>query len=156
MSPHTRQTGQHILILRQLHLRLGIGRAGARHEDIQYESRAVQDTAGHNLLDIARLRGREFVIEDYNINLVIGAIGRNLVQLTRADVDARRRLGQALRETTHGNNIGRLGQKLQLAQELLGLLDRLTVTNDGHNYGTLAQILRLFDRGILFFCHPMG
>jgi hypothetical protein len=66
-------------------------------------------------------------------------------------------LWQALSKTAHGDYIGCLSQELQLAQELLSLLHRLTVTNDGNHYGTLTQILLLLalrSYDFFGFSHP--
>ena len=56
VGPHTRKPGQHVLVIGQLHLRLGIGGLRPRHENIENQARTVEDTARHRLFDIARLR----------------------------------------------------------------------------------------------------
>ena len=138
MGPQTRQARQHVLVVGQLHLRLGIGRPRPRHEDVENQARAVEHAAGHGLLDVTGLRGRQFVVEDHHVDLLVAAVVGDLLQLARPHVDARRGLGQPLREALHGGDVGRFGQKLQFV-EVLGSLPRvLVVAHHGHGHGTLA------------------
>ena len=111
------------------------------------------------LLDVARLRRRQLVVEYRHVDLVLGAIGRYLLQLARADVYARRGLRQTLRETTHRDDIGRLGQKLQFAEKLFGLLDALSVAYDGHYHSAHAFVARGIGRRryvVIAVYHPQG
>ena len=64
VGPQALQTRQHIAILRQLHLRLGVGRLCAHGEDVEDERRAVQDLHLQLRLDVAYLLGRELIVED--------------------------------------------------------------------------------------------
>nr|DAF45424.1 MAG TPA: hypothetical protein [Siphoviridae sp. ctBLh2] len=150
VGPQTRQPGQHVFVVGQLHLRLGIGRLGPRHEDVEDQARAVQQTAGHLLLDVARLRRGEFVVKDHHVDLLFTAIVGNLLQFARTDIDPCRRLCKALRETLDGDDVGRLGQKLQLVEILLGLAGILVVANDGNEHGTLLPVGRLRGRRGIF------
>ena len=168
VRPQTRQSRQHVFVMRQLDLCLGVCRTGARHEDIEYQSRAVHHAARQGLLDVARLRGRELVVEDGDVDLVVGTVCRDLLDLAGPDIETGRGLRQALRKAADGIYVGRLGQKLQLGEELLGLGDTLAVSYYCHNDGACAA-LRLGSRGsltllmlrtllrllLLFrFCHP--
>lgn len=138
VGPQARQPRQHVFVVGQLHLRLGVGRLGPRHEDVEDQARAVQDAARHRLLDVARLRRRELVVEDRHVDLLVTTPGGNLLQLARPHVDAGRGLRQPLHEPPDGPDIGRLGQKLQLVEVLLGLTHRLPIAHDGDQHGPLA------------------
>ena len=156
VRPQTGQTGQHVFVLCQPHLRLGVGRLRTRKENIENQARAVENTAGHRPLDIAGLRRRKFVVEDRHVDGVFFAVGGDLFEFTRSDVDARRRLRQPLAEAFHRCDVGRLGQKLQFVEVLLALAKLLTVTHDGDEHGALAR--RLCGRncglyGRFVFCH---
>lgn len=83
VRPQTGQTGQHVFVLSQLHLCLGVGSLRAREEDVQNQARAVEDAAGHRPLDVARLGGREFVVEDRHADGVLLAVGGDLLELAR-------------------------------------------------------------------------
>ena len=88
VGPQTGQSGQHILILRQLHLCLGVGRAGTRHKDVENKACAVDYATRHCLLDITCLRRRELIIEDGNIDGILFAVVCNLLEFTRSDIYA--------------------------------------------------------------------
>lgn len=66
---------------------------------------------------------------------MLPAIRGDLLQFARTDVDARRRLRQPLGETFHRTDVGRLGQKLQFIEKLLGLARVLVVADDGDQHG---------------------
>ena len=150
VGPQTRQAGQHVLVVGQLHLRLGIGRLRPRHEDVEDQARAVQQAAGHLLLDVARLRRGELVVKDHHVDLLLTAVIGNLLQFARADIDPGRRLRKPLRKTLDGDDVCRLGQKLQLVEILLGLAGILVVANDGNEHGTLLPVSRLRGRRGIF------
>ena len=140
VGPHTRKPGQHVLVIGQLHLRLGIGGLRPRHENIEDQARTVEDAARHRLFDIARLRRRQFVVEDRHVDLLLLAVAGDLLQFAGTDVDTGRRLRKPLREALHALDIGRLGQKLQFVEELGGLPGVLIVTHDGDQHGTLPAV----------------
>lgn len=72
---------------------------------------------------------------------MLAAILGNLLELARSHVDARRGLRQALHEAAHALDVGRLGQKLQLVEVLLGLADLLSFADDGDQHGALTTLL---------------
>ena len=140
VSPHARKAGQHIFVVGQLHLRLGIGRLRPRHENIEDQARTVEDAAGHGLFDIARLRRGELVVENHHVDLLLPAVTGDLFQLARADVYAGRRLRQPLRKAFHTHDIGRFGQEFEFVEELFGLPRILVVADNGDHHGALSAI----------------
>ena len=135
VRPHTRQTREHILVIGQLHLGLGIGRLRPRHENIENQTRAVENPAGHGRLDVARLRRREFVVENRHVDLLLLAIGSDLLQFPRTDINTGRRLRKALRKTTDTYDTGRFSQKFQFGEVLFRLTRILLIPDDRDQYG---------------------
>ena len=64
VGPQALQTRQHVAMLRQFHLRLGLGSLGSHGEDVKDERGAVEDFHLQLLLNIAHLLGRQLVVED--------------------------------------------------------------------------------------------
>src|SRR5712692_8824278 len=64
MRPAAHQPRRRVLELRKLHLELALVTLGALGEDVQDQTRAVDDRAAERLLQIALLRGRQVVIEN--------------------------------------------------------------------------------------------
>ena len=89
VRPRARQARQHVLELRQLHLRARFAAARAAGEDVENQSAPVDDLDLGDLLEVARLRGREVVVEDDELR----AAGLNerfdLLGLAAADVRGR-------------------------------------------------------------------
>jgi hypothetical protein len=137
VCPHTRQTREHILVIGQLHLGLGIGRLRPRHENIENQTRAVENPAGHGRLDVARLRRREFVVENRHVDLLLLAIGSDLLQFPRTDINTGRRLRKALRKPADTHDSGGFGQKFQFGEVLFRLTRILLVPDDRDQYGPL-------------------
>ncbi len=142
MSPQSLQAWQHIAVLRQLHLRLGVGGLCAHGEDVEDEAGAVENLHLQFLLYVAYLLGREFIVEDYHADglrtgtflgivqlllplvvclLALLDVGANLLQLTLADVRHAAGAVHPLRETLHRDGTGGIGQELQFVEVLLGL-----------------------------------
>ena len=70
VRPHTCQAREHVLQMRHLHLRLGVGGLCALEENLQNEDGTIHDAdrlltfAVKGFLDVAELAGGEFVVED--------------------------------------------------------------------------------------------
>ena len=142
MGPQSLQTREHIAVLRQLHLRLGISGLCAHGEDVEDETGAVENLHLQLLLDVAYLFCGEFVVEDHHADglrtgaflgvvqlllplvvclLALLYVGAYLLQLTLADVCHAARSVHPLRETLHGDGPGGIGKKLQFVEVFLGL-----------------------------------
>jgi len=70
-----------MLKLRVLHLQLALPRPRALRENVENERRAIQNLALKNLLEIARLRAAQFVVEDDRIHLELLAFLREFLRL---------------------------------------------------------------------------
>ena len=143
VCPHACQAWQHVFVLCQLHLCLGIGRLCPLDEDVQNEPRAVGDAAAECLLDVVRLRGRQFVVEDDNVDFVLRRPGCYLLQLAGTHVGTRIGGGEFLHETFHGGDAGRFGEELQLVEVLLALAHLLPLPDDRHEDGPF-RLYRFF------------
>ena len=71
MGPHALQPRQHIAVLCQLHLRLGVGGLRTHGKDVENERCAVENLHVKLVLDIAQLLRRELVIKDDHTYLAI-------------------------------------------------------------------------------------
>ncbi len=72
VRPHTGEAREHVLKPCHFDLRLGIGRLRTLGEDVEDERRAVLDRNGECFLDVAELSRREFVVEDGELDGVVG------------------------------------------------------------------------------------
>ena len=91
VRPQALQAGQHVLVLRQLYLRLGVGRLCPHGEDVEDERRAVQYLHLQCTFDIAYLLGGQLVVEDDHAHfafrfLLLLDVCLYLVQLSLAHV----------------------------------------------------------------------
>ena len=66
MSPQSLQSREHVSVLGQLHLCLGVGCLGSHGEDIENKAGTVENLHFQLLLYIAYLFGRQLIIEDYH------------------------------------------------------------------------------------------
>ena len=109
MGPEALEARQHVAILRQLHLRLGVGRLGAHGKDVEDEAGAVEDLHAQFLLYVADLACRQLIVENDHAYGLLADIGR-LAGASYA-------LGVAL----HGHGACRVGEKFQLVKIFFGL-----------------------------------
>ena len=70
------QSRQQVLELRQLHLELPFARLGPAREDVENELRPVDNLAADLFFDLPQLRGRQLVVEDHDVDVRLGARGR--------------------------------------------------------------------------------
>ena len=66
VGPQSLQSWQHIAVLRQFHLRLGVSRLRPHGEDVENQRSAVENLHLQFLLDVAYLLCREFVVENHH------------------------------------------------------------------------------------------
>ena len=149
MRPQALQAWQHVAILRQLHLRLGVGRLGTHGEDVEDERGAVQNFHAQFALDVAQLLGREFIVEDDHTHLAlrfgfVEDVLAYLLQFTLSHIRHRAGAVHLLREALHGDGAGRFGQKFQFVQIFVRLAFVLRFGDEGHEHGGLAFCLRLY------------
>ena len=126
VGPQSLQAGQHIAVLRQLHLGLGIGGLRPHGEDVEDERGAVEDFHLQHLLDVAQLLGRELVVEDHHAHHAVGIllgldVVAYLLEFAFAHIGHRRRAIHPLREAFNGEGTGGVGQEFQLVEILFGL-----------------------------------
>jgi hypothetical protein len=74
-----------MLQLRQFDLQLPFTSASALSKNVQDERGAIEDFALKHTLQIAALRGREFVIKDDRIDLLVSALAGKLIRLPASD-----------------------------------------------------------------------
>ena len=126
MGPEACQAGEHILVLGQLDLCLGVGGLGAHGEDVEDERRAVEYLYLELCLDVPYLLGGELVVEDCHADFpfLLGFgfdIRPQLLQLAFTDVGGRERRVEALDETLDDHRPCRVGEELQFIEVLISL-----------------------------------
>lgn len=77
----------------------------------------------------------EFVVENRHVDLLLLAIGSDLLQFPRTDINTGRRLRKALRKTTDTYDTGRFSQKFQFGEVLFRLTRILLIPDDRDQYG---------------------
>ena len=118
MGPEALQTRQHVTILRQFDLSLGVGGLCAHGKDIEDEARAVQYLHLELVLDVAHLLGRQLVVEDDHTDFPVVVffvfyILLDFFQFTLAHVGHRIGAVHFLGKPLYGHRSSRIGQKLQ-------------------------------------------
>ena len=153
MGPEALQAGEHIAVLRQFDLRLGIGRLGAHGKDVEDERGAVQNLDLEFALNIAELLGREFVVEDDHADFALGILFGNDVladffQLALAHVGHGTGAVHALGEAVHGDCARRFGQKFKFVKVFLRFALVLLLRDEAHENGRFC-----FGFGLYKFLH---
>ena len=115
----TTQTREHVFELRQLHLRLALLGLGVLGEDVQDETRAVNDLDLHDVLEGTTLRGRELGIHDDGVRTGRGHHVLEFQGLARAEVRAGVRGHAPLQQTVHDLGTGGLRERRELTQRVL-------------------------------------
>ncbi len=124
MPPEPRQPRQQMLQLRQLHLQLALARAGAQGEYVKNKGGAIQDFAGEDLLEIARLRGRQLLVEHRRVD-VVGPAKRGVFRrLPRPNKRPRHRRLELLHSGPHDFRAGGAGQFGQFLERFTGFKTR--------------------------------
>ena len=173
VGPEPLQSGQHISVLGQFHLGLGLGRLCAHGEDVENQTGAVENLHAEFLLDIADLFGRELIVEDDHTHFAFGFgfvedILFDFSQFARPHVGHAAGTCQFLREPFHGDGSRRIGEKLQFVEIFLGLGLVLVLRHQSHEYGgfgfgfgnhkffhavlSLFDGYRLMDAGMVWHC----
>ncbi len=122
MGPHARQAREHVVVAGQFDLRLGVGRLGALGEDFEDEAGPVDDRGGlDDLLDVALLHARQFIVKDHIINVVLLAVIGDFLEFSAADIGGLVGTVHALDELLVAHGAGRLGEELQLVEVFVDL-----------------------------------
>ena len=155
VCPQTLQTGQHVLVLRQLDLGLGIGRLGTHGKDVENERSTVQNFHFQFALNVAYLLGRKLVIEYHHADFVpclflVAYVTADFLQFALANISHRIRLLQLLSKPLHHHGTGCLGQEGQFVQIFVGLPFVLSLGDKPYQDGGLC--LR-FRNNKFFHCH---
>ena len=141
VCPQAGQAGQHITILRQLHLRLGVRRLRPTGEDVENQVGPVEDLDLKLLLDVTQLLGRQLIVEDHQADLVLLDISFDLLQF--AGTDEGHRIGslRLLRESFYRLDTSRIRQEGQLVEIFLHFLLILLGCHQAHQNRSLGLCL---------------
>ena len=161
MGPQTLQTGQHITILRQLDLRLGLSCLSTHGKNIEDKTRPVQDLHLQFCLDITNLLGAKLIVEDDHTHrlgslptlfrlwtagiqpvviriLLLLDVLLDFFELTLADIGHLTGTLNFLRETLHSYSTSGIGQKFQLVEVFFCLGFVLLLGNQTYQHGSLG------------------
>ena len=116
---------QHVAILCQFHLRFGVGGLCSHGEDVENETRAVQNLHAEFFFDVTELLGGEFIVENHHSHLALCLpfgedVGTNFLKFSFSDVGDGTRSVQALCETFDGDGAGGLGEEFQFVEIFVG------------------------------------
>ena len=142
----TAQSGQQVLQLGQLDLRLTFLALGVLGEDVEDQRGAVDDLDLGALLQVAQLRRGQLTVTDDRV----GAGGEHhrakIVDLAAADVRGRVGSGTTLDEPFEHLRTGGLGQRGELGQRVFRVGDG-AFGPDAHQDDPLQPQLAVFDLG---------
>ena len=142
MSPKALQARQHVAVLRQFHLCLGIGCLCTHGKDVQNKGGPVQNLYLQFLFYVAQLLGREFVVEDNHGHIAFGILfclypRTYLLQFAYTQICDAGRTVEALGEALNGACPCRLGKELKFVEIFRCLALILLGSDDTHQYGGL-------------------
>ena len=114
MGPHSRQPGQQVLVLGQLHLEPSFLRLGPLGENVQDQAAAVQHLDAQHIRQHPLLGGRQVVVEDDHGGPHVLAAELDLRHLALSDKSPGVRRGPVLQHDAHRLSPGSLHQGGQL------------------------------------------
>lgn len=85
MGPHARQAGEEVLELGEFDLELAFACARTLGEDVQNQARAVNDFRACEFFEIPGLDGREVVVKDDEVEVVLVAESSEFVSFAGAN-----------------------------------------------------------------------
>jgi hypothetical protein len=83
--PLSGQARQEVIELRELDLQLAFAAQGAAREDVENKLRAIEDLEIEGALQVAKLGGREVVVEDDEVGAERARLATNFLHLAPAD-----------------------------------------------------------------------
>ena len=135
VGPHSCQSREQILILRQLHLRLGRGGLCAAGEDVEDQARTVENLHLQFFLDVGNLLGGEVVVENHHPYVVFLDIFLDFSQFALPHECAGIGLFEFLHKACDNLGSGRVGQKLKLVEIFVHLVLGLPGCDKSHGHG---------------------
>ena len=153
VGPETLEAGEHIAVLGQFNLSLGIGGLGTHGKNVENQRGTVQNLYLQLCFDVAYLLGTQLIVENDHTYLALCIslalyIFFNFLKFALTYIGNLAGAGQTLCETFHGDCSGCISQKLQFIKIFFGLGLVLVFGNQSHQYGGLS-----FDFGYYKFFH---
>ena len=142
----TTQARQQVLELRELDLRLALAALGVLAEDVEDDGGAVDDLHLDRVLERTTLARGELGVGDDGVRAERGHDIRELLHLAAAEVGARVGMRATLQQAVEHDGARGLGEGGELAQRVLGVLERAArVHADEHD--VLESQLPVLDLG---------
>ena len=162
MSPQALQTREHVAVLGKFHLSLCLCRLRTHGEDVEDETRAVENLHLQFALYDAELLWRKLIVEDHHAHLLIrcavdvhllflrplGAVLHiflYLLQLALSHIGGRVGVVDFLGETLHYSRPCRVGKKLQFVQIFRGLVLVLLWSDETHEHSSFSLYFRYYE-----------
>ncbi len=134
------QPGQHVLHLGQGDLRLALARLGVLGEDVEDQGGPVDHLDLDDVLEVDELAGAELTVADHRVGARLQDDVPQLLGLAGADVRRRVGLVAALDDTVEDEGARRLGERGELREGVLGVLDRAGRPDADQHHALQAQL----------------
>ena len=112
---------QQVLELRQLDLQLAFARPRAAREDVENQLRAIEHLAVERLLEVAKLRRAQLVVEDDDIGAAARRTKRERLDLAAAEERRRIGLRTILQHAQDDGRAGGRGEAGKLVERMFGI-----------------------------------
>ena len=147
VSPHARESRQHIIVPGQFHLHLRIGSLRSLCEDFQNKAGSVNDTASFDyLLDISLLCTRQFVIENDVFYLIFLAIFSYFLKFSASYICSIIRPFQSLDKFLVSGSPCCLSEEFELVKVFHYLAFFVLVSDDSYEYSFFYVLCHTFLR----------
>jgi hypothetical protein len=147
VGPEPRQSWEQILELGEFDLELALPGPGALGEDLKDERRTIQYLAAKNLLQVARLGTREFIVEDDGIHAEFLASGGKLGRLAGTDPGARVWCFQFLGSVAEDHSAHGGGQFPEFIEGIADIPGGSTLEFETYEKGFLRTVAGGFNKG---------
>ena len=138
VSPHAGEAGEQILILGQLHLGAGVGRACTLGEDVENEAGAVEHFYFQLFFYVGHLLRSQIVVEYGHGYIVVLGVLAYLLQFARSHECARVGAVHFLCELTHRHSPRCVGQKFKFVEIFIGASLVLGRCDKSYEYGAFG------------------
>ncbi len=148
VCPHTGEARKHILKLGELDLCAGGGGAGVACEDVEDEGGAVENAALHLFLEVAELRGRQFIVDDNDVGIESLLILLYFVEFSGADIGAGVGTVELLNDFVNGDTSSGTEEEFKFVEIFFGTFEGLAVGTNRDKYSLFRDFL--VDKSITF------
>src|SRR4029453_14396379 len=143
MVPHPSEVRQKILKLGQLDLQSALPAARALRKDIEDQLGSIENLSREQILQIAALRGRKFIVKNDRGHLLILTRVFDRFRFAAADIVRSSRFLQLLRDSINYLRPGGIRQLSQFVERILQIPLRDAFLFEANQKRTLLRFLRM-------------